>query len=194
LGARSFNCGLTAIPKRQEVFDTGWRTQARGRQLPLHFCLILKFDCLVKIENVLIVRLRIGRSRCPRHPEANFPGNWNVLKNRTVVLLENKTFVGGVVVGGVQCRAFRSRSLREKLRLTTVTPGHGGASRGGGAEPGFIEELFQGWKYICRSGEGRLKRFHFSETEHVAVRSFIDVFISGALNPRRCAVTGSVRP
>lgn len=33
-------------------------------------------------------------------------------------------------------------------------------------------------------GRGRLKRFHFSETEHVAVRGFIDVFISGILNPR----------
>lgn len=49
----------------------------------------------------------------------------------------------------------------------------------------YIEQLFQGWKiYICGLRRGRLKRFHFSETEHVAVRGFIDVFISRILNPR----------
>lgn len=77
---------------------------------------------------------------------------------------------------------FRSRRLREKLRLTTVTLGGG---RGGVREghAGFIGELFQGWKYIYEWG--RLKRFHFFETEHVVVRRFYWRFISGGLKPRR---------
>lgn len=77
---------------------------------------------------------------------------------------------------------FRSRRLREKLRLTTVTLGGGkGGVREGHA--GFIGELFQGWKYIYEWG--RLKRFHFFETEHVAVRRFYWRFISVGLKPRR---------
>lgn len=95
--------------------------------------------------------------------------------DRPFLLFQNKTLT---------FHAFRSRSPREKLRLTTVTP-RPREIRKNGVARGYIEELFQGWKiYIYVDAKREVKRFHFSETEHVAVRGFIDVFISRILNPR----------